>query len=48
MVDKHLSFTAEYTNTIIDNTDIGGFAFKPESHKARLGLTWRPKTLFGD
>jgi opacity protein-like surface antigen len=48
MISKHLSLNAEYTNTIVDSTDVGGFAIKPESHKARLGLTYRFNSLFGD
>ena len=46
MLSKHLSLNAEYTNTIVDSTTIGGFAVKPESHKARVGLTYRFRTLF--
>lgn len=48
MISKHLSLTAEYTNTIVDNTTIGGFSVKPESHKARIGLSYRFKSLFGE
>jgi opacity protein-like surface antigen len=48
MISKHLSLTAEYTNTLIKSTDIGGFEFKPESHKARVGLSYRFNSLFGD
>ena len=48
MLSKHLSLNAEYTNTIVDNTTIGGFSVKPESHKARVGLTWRMNSLFGE
>lgn len=48
MISKHLSLTAEYTNTIVDNTTIGGFSVKPESHKARIGLTFRMNSLFGE
>ena len=48
MINKHLSLNAEYTNTIVDNTNIGGFSVKPESHKARLGLTYRFNSLFGE
>jgi opacity protein-like surface antigen len=48
MINKHLSLNAEYTHTIVDDTVIGGFAVKPESHKARLGLTYRFNSLFGD
>ena len=45
---KHLSLNAEYTNTIVDSTTVGGFAVKPESHKARVGLTYRYQSLFGE
>lgn len=48
MISKHWSFNAEYTNTIVDDTTIGGFSVKPESHKARLGLTYRFNSLFGE
>ena len=48
MLSKHLSLNAEYTNTIVDNTTIGGFSVKPESHKARVGLTYRFNSLFGE
>jgi opacity protein-like surface antigen len=48
MINKHLSLTAEYTNTLIDNTNIGGFNVKPESHKARVGLVYRFNSLFGE
>ena len=48
MLSKHLSLNAEYTNTIVDNTVVGGFAVKPESHKARVGLTYRFQSLFGE
>lgn len=48
MLSKHLSLNVEYTNTIVDSTTIGGFAVKPESHKARVGLTYRFNSLFGE
>ncbi len=48
MISKHLSLNAEYTNTIVDNTTIGGFSVKPESHKARIGLNYRFNSLFGE
>lgn len=48
MISKHLSLTAEYTNTIVDSTDVGGFSVKPESHKARLGISYRFNSLFGE
>lgn len=48
MLSKHLSLNAEYTNTIVDDAMVGGFAVKPESHKARIGLTWRVNSLFGE
>lgn len=48
MVSKHLSLTAEYTTTLIDDAIIGGVSVKPESHKARLGLQYRFNSLFGD
>lgn len=48
MISKHLSLNAEYTNTIVDSTNVGGFNVKPESHKARVGLTYRFRSLFGE
>lgn len=48
MINKHLSLTAEYTQTLIDNIEMGGVELKPESHKARLGLTYRFNSLFGE
>ena len=48
MISKHLSLNAEYTQTIVDSTDVGGFSVKPESHKARVGLTYRFRSLFGE
>ena len=48
MISKHLSLNAEYTNTIVDSTDFNGFNIKPESHKARVGLTYRFNSLFGE
>jgi opacity protein-like surface antigen len=48
MISKHLSLTAEYTTTLIDDKLIGGVAVKPESHKARLGIVYRMNSLFGE
>ncbi len=49
MISKHISLTAEYTNTLLNDIDAGaGLKIEPESHKARLGLTWRFQSLFGE
>jgi len=48
MISQHLSLTAEYTTTILNDANLGGLKIEPESHKARLGLSWRFKSLFGD
>lgn len=48
MVSKHLSLTAEYTTTLIDDKLIGGVSVKPESHKARLGVVYRVNSLLGE
>jgi opacity protein-like surface antigen len=48
MISDRWSLNAEYTNTLIDNTTIGGFSVKPESHKARVGLSYRFNSLFGE
>jgi opacity protein-like surface antigen len=48
MISDRWSLNAEYTNTLIDNTIIGGFSVKPESHKARIGLNFRFNSLFGE
>jgi opacity protein-like surface antigen len=45
---KHVSLTAEYTNTLLRDIDAGAVSIKPESHKARLGLTYRFNSLFGE
>lgn len=48
MISQHLSLTAEYTTTILNDANLGGLKIEPESHKARLGLSWRFKSLFGE
>jgi opacity protein-like surface antigen len=45
---KHLSLNAEYTNTIMNDIGGAGFKIEPESHKARVGLTFRFQSLFGE
>jgi len=48
MISQHLSLTAEYTTTILNDANLGGLKIEPESHKARLGLTYRFNSLFGE
>lgn len=48
MISKHLSLNAEYTNTIMNDIGGAGFKIEPESHKARVGLTYRFRSLFGE
>lgn len=48
MLSKHLSLNAEYTQTLIDNIELAGTKLKPESHKARVGISYRFNSLFGD
>ncbi len=48
MISKHLSLSAEYTNTLLNDIGGAGLKIEPESHKARLGLTWRFQSLFGE
>ncbi len=45
---KHVSLTAEYTNTLLKDIDVGAFRIEPESHKARIGLNFRFNSLFGE
>lgn len=48
MLSKHLSLSAEYTQTLIDDIEMGAMKLKPESHKARIGLSYRFNSVFGD
>jgi len=45
---KHVSLTAEYANTLLKDIEAGAFSIKPESHKARVGLSYRFNSLFGE
>jgi opacity protein-like surface antigen len=47
-LSKHLSLNAEYSNTLLNDIGGAGFKIEPESHKARVGLTYRFKGLFGE
>jgi len=48
MLAKNLTLTAEYTRTGMDSTEVGGMAFKPVTHGARLGIAYRFNSFFGE
>lgn len=48
MLTKQLSLTAEYTYSGLGKTDVLGPTVDTDQHKARLGLSFRFGSLFGD
>ena len=48
MLSKHLSLTAEYTQTGLGSMSDGITKLEPVNHSARLGLSYRFNSLFGD
>ena len=47
MLSKHLSLTAEYTQTGLGSLSDGMTKLEPVNHSARLGLNYRFNSLFG-
>ncbi len=48
MISKHISLTAEYTQTGLGSMSDGITKLEPVNHSARLGLNYRFNSLFGD
>ena len=48
MVTRHLSLIAEYTRAGMGSTDALGIQVEPVNHSARIGITYRFRSLFGD